>query len=84
MQPKLKANKPTMSYTYGNNDQEFVFCVKGRPFPCLVSPHIPTPTASLLDYHLVRCLCLPDIAATDLAPDSPVQCMLVIVTPLSK
>ena len=54
MQPKLKANKPTMSYTYGNNDQEFVFCVKGRPFPCLVSPHIPTPTASLLDYHLVR------------------------------
>ena len=54
MQPKLKANKPTMSYTYCNNDQEFVFCVKGRPFPCLVSPHIPTPTASLLDYHLVR------------------------------
>ena len=46
--------EPTLSYKYGNDDQEFVFCVKGRPFPCLVSPHIPTPTASLLDYHLVR------------------------------
>ena len=45
---------PTMSYKYGNNEQEYVFCVKGRPFPCLVSPHIPTPTASLLDYQLVR------------------------------
>ena len=43
-----------MSYKYGNNEQEYVFCVKGRPFPCLVSPHIPTPTASLLDYQLVR------------------------------
>ena len=47
-------NEPTMSYKYGNNDQEFVFCCKGRPFPCLVSPHLPTPTASLIDYHLVR------------------------------
>ena len=43
-----------MSYKYGNDSQEYVFCVKGRPFPCLVSPHIPTPTASLVDYHLVR------------------------------
>ena len=43
-----------MSYEYGNKEKEFVFCVKGRPFPCLVSPHLPTPTSSLLDYNLVR------------------------------
>ena len=43
-----------MSYSYGNEDKEFVFCVKGRPFPCLVSPHLPTPTSSLLDYNLIR------------------------------
>ena len=43
-----------MCYQYGNDEKEFVFCVKGRPFPCLVSPHIPTPTASPLDYHFVR------------------------------
>merc|ERR1711949_55220 len=51
---KTNFNEPTMSYNYGNEDREFIFCVKGRPFPCLVSPHIPTPTASLVDYHLVR------------------------------
>ena len=51
---KTNFNEPTMSYNYGNEDREFIFCVKGRPFPCLVSPHIPTPTASLLDYNLVR------------------------------
>ena len=31
-----------------------MFVVKGRPFPCLVSPHLPTPTSSLIDYDLVR------------------------------
>ena len=45
-----------MFYQYGNDEKEFVFCVKGRPFPCLVSPYLPTPTASLLDYDLVRSL----------------------------
>ena len=45
-----------MFYQYGNEEKEFIFCVKGRPFPCLVSPHLPTPTASLLDYDLVRSL----------------------------
>ena len=29
----------------------YVFCVKGRPFACLVSPHLPTTTASLVDYR---------------------------------
>ena len=33
---------------------EFIFCAKGRPFPALVSPYLPTPTATLLDYNLVR------------------------------
>ena len=45
-----------MTYEYGNDEKEFIFCVKGRPFPCLVSPYLPTPTATLLDYDLVRSL----------------------------
>ena len=45
-----------MCYQYGNDEREYVFCVKGRPFPCLVSPYLPTPTATLLDYDLVRSL----------------------------
>ena len=45
-----------MCYQYGNDEKEYIFCVKGRPFPCLVSPYIPTPTASLLDYDLVKSL----------------------------
>ena len=49
-------HEPTMCYKYGNEEKEYVFCVKGRPFPCLVSPYLPTPTASLLDYDLVRSL----------------------------
>ena len=53
---KAKMNEPTMFYQYGNEEKEFVFCVKGRPFPCLVSPYLPTPTATLLDYDLVRSL----------------------------
>ena len=45
---------PTLNYKYSNNEEEYIFCVKGRPFPCLVSPHLPTPTSSLVDYGLVR------------------------------
>ena len=45
---------PTLCNTYSNEDQEFVFVTKGRPFGCLVSPHLPTPTATLIDYNLVR------------------------------
>ena len=51
---KSKTADPTLNYKYANNDEEFIFCVKGRPFPCLVSPHLPTPTSSLVDYGLVR------------------------------
>ena len=47
---------PTTFYQYANEEKEYVFCVKGRPFACLTSPHLPTPTASLIDYELVRSL----------------------------
>ena len=47
-------SEPTMCYSYANQEKEYVFCVKGCPFPCLVSPHLPTPTASLIDYDLVK------------------------------
>ena len=43
-----------MFYEYGNKETEFIFCVKGRPFPCLISPYLPTPSATLVDYNLVR------------------------------
>ena len=45
---------PTLCNTYANQDQEYIFCSKGRPFGCLVSPYLPTPTATLIDYALVR------------------------------
>ena len=53
--PKMKT-EPTTFYQYANDEKEYVFCVKGRPFACLTSPHLPTPTASLIDYELVRSL----------------------------
>ena len=49
----------TTSYSYGLNGKEYVFSCKGRPFAALVSPHLPTPTSSLLDYDLVKKLGLP-------------------------
>ena len=51
---KINDADPTLCNKYANNEVEFVFCVKGRPFSCLVSPHLPIPTASLVDYALVR------------------------------
>ena len=46
----------TTRYSYGNREQEFVFCCRGRPFAALVSPNLPTPTSSLLDFDLVKTL----------------------------
>ena len=46
----------TTRYSYGSREQEFVFCCRGRPFAALVSPHLPTPTSSLLDFDLVKTL----------------------------
>ena len=50
----MKAIDPTLCNKYANQDQEFVFCTKGRPFGCLVSPHLPTPSSSLIDFNLIR------------------------------
>ena len=46
----------TTRYSYGSREQEFVFCCRGRPFAALVSPNLPTPTSSLLDFDLVKTL----------------------------
>ena len=45
--------QPTLKNCYLNGDVEYVFCVKSRPFACLVSPHLPTPTSTLIDYDFV-------------------------------
>ena len=44
----------TMKYTYGNQDEEYVLCYKGRPFSVLSSTSLPTPTGSYIDHLLVR------------------------------
>ena len=44
----------TTSYTYGTSDKEYEFSCKGRPFAALVSPNLPTPTSTLLDYDFIR------------------------------
>ena len=49
-----KIKYPTLKYTYEDDEEEFIFCIKGKPFPCLVSPKLPTPTSTLLDYDVVR------------------------------
>ena len=46
-------NNITQRYDYGNNDQEFVFTFKSRPFAVLVSSILPTPTSSYIDHLLV-------------------------------
>ena len=56
---KSKSNRNnyfTTTYSYGNNENEFVLCCKGRPFAVLVSPKLTTPTSTLMDYDLVRSL----------------------------
>ena len=45
---------PTMKYKYGNQEEEFVFCHKGRPFAILMSPHLPTPSSTFIDHLLVK------------------------------
>ena len=47
-------NKLTLCYQYGNDDLEYVFCCRGRPFSALLSSHLPTPTSTLIDYKLVK------------------------------
>ena len=47
-------NEPTQCNKYPNQEIEHIFCSKGRPFGCLTSPHIPTPSSTLMDYNLVK------------------------------
>ena len=47
-------NEPTQCNRYPNKEIEHIFCCKGRPFGCLTSPHIATPTSTLVDYSLVK------------------------------
>ena len=49
-----KIKFPTLSYHYDDGEEEFIFCVKGKPFPCLVSTNLPTPTSTLVDFGMVR------------------------------
>ena len=45
---------PTMSYSYGNQDEEFVFAYKSRPFAVMLSSRMPTPITSYIDHMLVK------------------------------
>ena len=49
-----KIKYPTTSYKYDDEEEEFIFCVKGKPFPCLVTSKLPTPSSTLLDFGMVR------------------------------
>ena len=44
----------TTSYKYDENESEFVFSCRGRPFTSLVSTSLPESTSTLIDYELVR------------------------------
>ena len=45
---------PTMCNRYPNQEVEYIFACRGRPFGCLISPHLPTPTSTIIDYSLVK------------------------------
>ena len=51
---QFKSKLTTLSYNYDDGNEEFIFCVKGKPFPCLMSTKLPTPTRTLLDFTMVR------------------------------
>ena len=48
------ASDVTLCNRYPNQEKEHIFACKGRPFGCLTSPHIPTPSSTLMDYSLVK------------------------------
>ena len=56
--------QPTLTNDYVNGDEEYVFAVKSRPFACLVSPHLPIPTTSLIDYDLISSLGNQDVGSS--------------------
>ena len=49
-----KIKYPTLRYKYDDDEEEFIFCVKGKPFPCLVTTKLPTPSSTLLDFGIIR------------------------------
>ena len=49
----MKLKFPTLSYKY-DEEEEYIFCVKSRPFPVLVSSKLPATEETLLDYDMVR------------------------------
>ena len=51
---KINQKNLTTVYEYNSQEQEFVFCCKGKPFATLVSSNLPTPTCNLIDFDLVR------------------------------
>jgi len=51
---KINRKNLTTFYEYNSQEQEFVFCCKGKPFATLVSSNLPTPTCNLIDFDLVR------------------------------
>ena len=52
---QVKDNKvSTTFYQYGNDDEEYVLCSRGRPFVTLVSQNKTTPTSTLIDFGLVK------------------------------
>ena len=44
----------TTKYAYENKDMEYVFAYKGRTFAALVSPNIPAPKSTLIDYDFMK------------------------------
>ena len=42
---RIGNNDFTTSYKYNSEEQEFIFCCKGKPFATLVTSNIPTPSS---------------------------------------
>jgi len=51
---RIGNNDFTTSYKYNSEEQEFIFCCKGKPFATLVTSNIPTPSSNLIDFDLIR------------------------------
>ena len=49
----------TMCNRYDGGVKEFIFSIKNRPFGMIISPNLPVPNTSLLDFDLVQKLSLP-------------------------
>ena len=52
-------NNVTMFNKFDGGLNEFIFSYKNRPFGMAISPSLPVPTTSLIDFNLVQQLSLP-------------------------